>query len=422
MEKAIDKDNDDKTLNRIKQLYEQLIDYIYLSLTNIQTLLSDTVDNTNINNIYDNHKIDSCQMISNKIMNEIKQKYFKDLKNNNNNKILYKSKLINFYLKEQFKDGNENEEYFFPFYLLSYIMIVINHHYICLLDYFNGKIKINQFKSEDIDKNLFSVILRCFIFIEMFSLYYQLKCSKSPNDITKKNKESDIILNYFCEFNTNNYMNKKILLSLNKEEKENVINLGNLSYKIVYLFLFDNESENKNIGNENILNQLINFSLLSYKDGLKTLIRSSKLKKETKIKTIQYINYEYNNNTLNLLYQEIKEQNTKHNLNINEDKDNNIIETNKEINNIKGKSNDESISSNDKKNNGENNIINENENLKEIIVNQNKEILSLKSEINMIKNEFSDYKLNMDKRINLLEMKINELEMKLENNKNNNNI
>ena len=62
MEKAIDKDNDDKTLNRIKQLYEQLIDYIYLSLTNIQTLLSDTVDNTNINNIYDNHKIDSCQM------------------------------------------------------------------------------------------------------------------------------------------------------------------------------------------------------------------------------------------------------------------------------------------------------------------------------------------------------------------------
>ena len=420
MEKDEDKDNEDQTLNRIKQFYEQLIDYIYLSLTNIQTLLSDTVDNTNIYNIYDNHKIDLCQILSNKIMNEIKQKYFKDLKNNKNNKILYKSKLINFYLKEQFKDGNENDEYFFPFYLLSYIMIVINHHYICLLDYFNGKIKLSQFKSEDIDKNLFSVILRCFIFIGMFSLYYQLKCSKSSYDITKKNKESDLILNYFCEFNTNNYMNKKILLSLNKEEKENVVKLGNLSYKIVNLFLFDNEKETNKVGNENILNQLINFSLLSYKDGLKTLIRSSKLKKEIKIKTIQYINYEYNNNTLNLLYQEIKEHNTNQNLKINEEKENKTIKNNEEINNIKGKSNVENITSNDKKDNGENNIINEN--MKEIIANQNKEIEFLKKEINAIKKEFSDYKLNMDKKITLLEMKFNEFEIKREKNKYNNNI
>ena len=419
MEKVNDNDNDYKSLNRIRLLYEQLIDHIYLSITNIKTLLSDTVDNTNINNIYDTHKIDLCQILSNKIMNEVKQRYFKDLKNNTSNKLLYKSKLINFYLKEQFKDGNENEEYFFPFYLLSYIMIVINHHYICLLDYFNGKIKISQFKSEDIDKNLFSVALRCFIFIEMFSLYYQLKCSKSSNDITKKNKVSDIILNYFCELNASNYMSKKILLSLKKEEKENVNKLGNLSFKIVNLFLFDKESENNNIGNENILNQLINFSLLSYKDGLKTLIRSSKLKKEIKIKIIHYINYEYNNNTLNLLYQEIKGQNSKKNLEINEEKINNAIKSKEEINKIQEISKDESIISNAKKD--KNDIINENENLKKIIESQNKEIAYLKNEINSIKNEFSDYKINMDKKINLLIMKINELEMKCEKNKNNNN-
>ena len=39
-----------------------------------------------------------------------------------------------------------------------------------------------------------------------------------------------------------------------------------------------------NINYENILSQLVNFSLLSYRDGFKTLIKECKLIKEIKIK------------------------------------------------------------------------------------------------------------------------------------------
>ncbi len=214
-----------KILSRIKQLYDQTIDYLYSSLTNIQSFLIDTIENDkNINNCYDNYKIDECQISINKIISNIKQRYSNELKDySNNNKILYKSKLINLYLKELFKDGNEREDFFFPFYLLSYIMIVINHHEICLEEFLNKKIKINEFKSEDIDKNIISVVLRCFIFVEMFSLYFQLKCS-NPNTTIKntknKNKESDIILNLYKSLKGNNYMSKKIINSLNEEEKK----------------------------------------------------------------------------------------------------------------------------------------------------------------------------------------------------------
>ncbi len=130
---------------------------------------------------------------------------------------------------------------------------------------------------------------------------------------------------------------------------------------------------------ENILNQVINFSLLSYKDGLKTLIKESKLKKEIKIKIIKYKNYEYNNDTLNLLFDEIKDYYPNNNINI--DNNNNIN-------------------------------INENNDLKEIINMQNNKIISLTNEINELKKEFSDYKFKMDNIINLLEKKINDLEKK----------
>ena len=141
----------------------------------------------------------------------------------------------------------------------------------------------------------------------MFSLYYQLKC-KNNSYINKKNEESEIILDYFNTLNGNNNMSKKLINNLNEDEQNKLKNMANLSYKIIVIFLYDYEVNNKNnsINNnnnpENILNQLINFSLLSYKDGLKTLIKESKLKKEIKIKIIKFKNYEYNNETLNLLF------------------------------------------------------------------------------------------------------------------------
>lgn len=408
MEK-ISESNYTNILSRIKQLYDQTIDYIYSSLTNIQSFLIDTIEkNKNINNIYNNNKIDECQISINKILNIIKQRYSNELKDNsNNNKILYKSKLINFYLKELFKDGNEGDEFFFPFYLLSYIMIVINHHEICLVEFFNGKIKINEFKSEDIDKNYISVVLRCFIFIEMFSLYFQLKCSINKNIIiTKKNKEADLILNFYNTLKGNNYMGTKIINSLNEEEKKNVKNLSILSYKVILIFLYDFDNENKNNNNngngrtisnnsENILNQLINFSLLSYKDGLKTLIKECKLKKEIKIKIIKYKNYEYNNETLNSLFGEIKDQYPNKSI-LSMDK---IVDDN--INEIKN----------------DNEIINSNY-FKEIINTQNNKILSLTNELNDLKNEFNEYKSKMDNIVNSLEKKLNELTKNSNNNKN----
>ena len=422
METIKEENNDQKILSKIKKLYDESIEYLYISLTNLQSLLADTIDkNTNIYNIYDKNKIDDCQKSTNKILNKIKQRYAKDLKNNSNsnNKILYKSKLLNFYLKEIFKDENEKEEFFFPFYLLSYIMIVINHHEICLSEYFNGKIKINEFKSEDIDKNIISIALRCFLFIEMFSLYYQLKC-KNNSYINKKNEESEIILNYFNTLNGNNNMSKKLINNLNEDEQNKLKNMANLSYKIIVIFLYDyevnnkNNSINNNINPENILNQLINFSLLSYKDGLKTLIKESKLKKEIKIKIIKFKNYEYNNETLNLLFEQIKDQCPQNIININIKKENNndsIKESNSKIDNDNNNTNKEKDNINKKNDN--NNTIKENINninFQDIINEQNNKIINLTNELNQFKTEFSDYKVKMNNIVKSLEKKIYELE------------
>ena len=116
-------------LSRIKEMYEKVINYLYLSLLDIKKLLYDIEDNPN--NIFDEKKIEDCQNSINKIFLIIKKKYSKQI-DDKKNKTLYKSKLINFYFKELFKDENDKEEYYYPFYLLSYIMIIINHHEVCL--------------------------------------------------------------------------------------------------------------------------------------------------------------------------------------------------------------------------------------------------------------------------------------------------
>ena len=173
-----------------------------------------------------------------------------------------------------------------------------------------------------------------------------------------------------------------------------------LSYKVILIFLYDFDNENKNnntISNnsENVLNQLINFSLLSYKDGLKTLIKESKLKKEIKIKIIKYKNYEYNNETLSLLFGEIKDQYPNKSI-LSMDK---VVDDN--IHDIKN----------------DNEIINTNY-FKEIINTQNNKILSLTNELNDLKKEFNEYKSKMDNIVNSLEKKLNELTKNSNNNKN----
>ena len=402
-------DYNKKILYKIKEIYDKTVEYLYCSLTNIESLLNNTnFQNISNSNIYNKEKKEKFQKSTNKILNSIKERYAKDLKNNsNNNKILYKSKLLNFYLKEIFDDRNEKEEFFFPFYLLSYIMIIINHHEICLSEYFNGKIKINEFKSEDIDKNFISVILRCFIFIEMFSLYFQLKCLNSSSNLLKENNECEVIINLFKNLEGNNLKSKEIINELNEDERKEVKILSYLSYNIIIIFLYVYEEKNNvnNNNSENILNQLINFSLLSYKDGIKTLIRKSKLKKEKKIKILKYKNLEYNNETLNLIYNEIKDNYHYKNLINNEDTNINNI-NNIDDNKNKNKENNNKIID-DKINNND---------LRNIIKEQNNKIEKLTSELNELKTEFNNYKYKMDNIVKLLENKLKELEIKPKNN------
>ena len=123
----------------------------------------------------------------------------------------------------------------------------------------------------------------------MFSLYFQLKCLNSSSNLLKENNECEVIINLFKNLEGNNLKSKEIINELNEDERKEVKILSYLSYNIIIIFLYDYEEKNNvnNNNSENILNQLINFSLLSYKDGIKTLIRKSKLKKKKKNKNLK---------------------------------------------------------------------------------------------------------------------------------------
>ena len=347
-----------ENLQRIKQIYENTIIKIYDSLFNIQLFLEE--NNEDKNNIYDNQKILTCKSEINKLANKIEEKFKNELKNNTK-KISYKFKYLNIFLKELFKNENSNDDNYYPFYLLSYIMIVINHHEICLTEYFENKLNLNDFKSEDIDKNIISVILRSFIFYEMIFNYYQLKCLKNA-------KEN--IFKYF----SNIFLNLKIFLDKNifwnnfltENEVIEVDNLGKNSFELVKLFLGNDEDEN-------FLGQLINFSILSYKDGYKTLIKEGKLSKEIKVKIIKYINCEFNSQTMIDIIKDINENNkTKIICNSNQ----NCIKLS----------------------------------LEEVVNEQNKKIVLLMKELKELNLKFIEYKETTDAKIINLEKRINELE------------
>ena len=295
------------------KIVSETIDYIYSSLGNINYLLIDIVNlfgaiKSNPNYFYGKNKIGELQNYVNKTLNDYRigsnLKLLSEILKKD--KISYYSNVLNHFFKYIFAEGKEADKYYFPFYSLCNIYKIIDQDYSTLYDYFE---KHNEKEPEaklenkiNINIDFISIILRCIRFIEIFSFYIQLTSFISEVSLEEIN---EYISYFFISSNKINHKSLTLLNYLKKDEIQLVNNLGITIYKICKIFLYNDKKDN----NTDIVNHLINFGIINYKDGLKHLLEASTLGDEINKKVAHFLKEEVNCETISLLYEDIRKDN-----------------------------------------------------------------------------------------------------------------
>ena len=291
----------DQLQKNTMKIVSETIDYIYSSLGNINYLLIDIVNlfgaiKSNPNYFYGKNKIGELQNYVNKTLNNYRigsnLKLLSEILKKD--KRSYYSNVLNHFFKDIFAEGKEADKYYFPFYSLCNIYKIIDQDYSTLYDYFE---KHNEKEPEaklenkiNINIDFISIILRCIIFIEIFSFYIQLKSFISEVSLEEIN---EYISYFFISSNKINHKSLTLLNYLKKDEIQLVNNLGIAIYKICNIFLYNDKKH------------LINFGIINYKDGLKHLLEASTLGDEIIKKVAHFLKEEVNYKTIALLYEDI---------------------------------------------------------------------------------------------------------------------